>query len=115
MSSPLQLGYLPTVDYLAVLGVSAPPTIADVHDNVLNSICIFLTPSFTSQADVEYIEVYEDEQLYAKVADAMADECMLYYHRGTLYNVPAQGARLGVNPPFFYVTCGRYIGVFSGR
>ncbi|KAG1884149.1 hypothetical protein F4604DRAFT_1677285 [Suillus subluteus] len=83
------------------IGISAPPTIADVQDNVLNSIYVFLTPSFTSHADVEYVEIYENEQLYAKVANAMADQ--------------SKSALLGVNPPFFYVTCGHYIGVFSGR
>lgn len=104
-----------TVYDLTVLGVPAPPTIVDVQDNVLNSIYIFLTPSSTSHADVEFVEVYEGERLYALVADEMVDECMIYYYHGTLYNVPAKSARLGVNPPFFIVTRGHHIGVFSGR
>ncbi|KAG2737932.1 hypothetical protein P692DRAFT_20760348 [Suillus brevipes Sb2] len=44
----------------------------------------------------------------------MADECMVHYHCGTFYNVPAKSLKGGVHPPFFFVTCGRYIGVFSG-
>ncbi|KAG0696154.1 hypothetical protein DFH29DRAFT_1004798 [Suillus ampliporus] len=117
------------------IGISVPPTVANiVQENIvsapptyeadiiqendprhLNSIYIFLTPSFAPDADVQYVEVYEDEQLYVKVADEMVDECMVHYHCGMLYNVPAKSVKGGVHPPFFSVTCGHYIGVFSGR
>jgi hypothetical protein len=91
------------------------PDIVQENDPIhLNTICIFLTPSFAPYADTEYVDVYEGEQLYAKAAYAMADECMLYHHHGMLYNVPAKSVKGGVQPPFFTVTCGRYIGVFSG-
>ncbi|KAG2336587.1 hypothetical protein BDR05DRAFT_1005720 [Suillus weaverae] len=101
------------------IGLSVPPAVTNIvqlenDPRDLNSIYIFLTPSFAPDADVQYVEVYEDEQLYAKVADEMADECMVHYHCGTLYNVPAKSVKGGVHPPFFFVTCGRYIGVFSG-
>lgn len=80
----------------------------------LNSICIYLTPAFAPYADAQYVDVYEDEPLYPKLAYTMADECLLYHHRGMLYNVPCNSIKGGVQPPFFTVTCGRYIGVFSG-
>ena len=48
----------------------------------LNSICIYLTPAFAPYADAQYVDVYEDEPLYPKLAYTMADECLLYHHRG---------------------------------
>ncbi|KAG1876721.1 hypothetical protein DFJ58DRAFT_721185 [Suillus subalutaceus] len=101
------------------LGVSVSPPykgdiVQETDSKTLNSIYIFLTPSFTPHSDVQYVEVYEDERLYATVADEMVDECMVYYHCGVLYNVPARSAKDGVHPPFFIVTCGRHIGVFCG-
>ncbi|KAG1793208.1 uncharacterized protein HD556DRAFT_1443956 [Suillus plorans] len=98
----------------------APPAYeADIvqgtDSSTLNSIYIFLTPSFTPLSDMEYVEVYEDERLYVIAADQMVDECMVYCHCGVLYNVPASSAKDGVHPPFFIVTRGRYIGVFCGR
>ncbi|KAG1790765.1 uncharacterized protein HD556DRAFT_1310314 [Suillus plorans] len=67
---------------------------------------ILLALSFAFDLDVQYIEVYKNEQLFAKVTDAIVDECMLYYHY-------VKSAWLGHHPLFFYVTCEHYIGVFS--
>ncbi|KAG2737256.1 hypothetical protein P692DRAFT_20684522, partial [Suillus brevipes Sb2] len=49
---------------------------------------------------------------YAIVADAIVDDCQVYFYRGTLYNIPADA---NAPPPFTCVTSGRYIGVFSGE
>ncbi|KAG1817162.1 uncharacterized protein BJ212DRAFT_1299326 [Suillus subaureus] len=52
----------------------------------LNLISIYLMPIFAPYADVQYVDVYEDEPLYPKLAYTMADECLLYHHRGVMYN-----------------------------
>jgi hypothetical protein len=78
------------------------------------SSAVATLPVFAPDVDVQYVEVYEDEQLYAKVADAMADKCMVHYHCGTFYNVTAKSIKGGVHPLLFFVIYGRYIGVFSG-
>lgn len=102
------------------LGPPVPPAYeADIvqgtDSSTLNSIYIFLMPSFTPLLDMEYVEVYEDERLYVIATDQMVDECMVYCHCNLLYNVPASSAKDGVHPPFFIVTRGHYIGVFCGQ
>lgn len=73
---------------------------------------ISLAPSFAPMEEHNDIIVYKDERSYATVADAMADDCNIYFYRGMLYNIPADA---NSPPPFVCVTSGRYIGVFSGQ
>jgi hypothetical protein len=57
----------------------------------------------------EYITLDEGSTRFDQAASAMADECDLFHYEGTLYNMPA---RHGLQPPFYCVTRGRYVGVF---
>jgi hypothetical protein len=78
-------------------------------------VSVRLTPySTTNTEDEEYddITIYEGDEDFQEVADAMADECDLYHHRGMLYNMPA---RINPPPPYHCVTYGCYIGVFASN
>ncbi|KAG1738072.1 uncharacterized protein EDB91DRAFT_1249369 [Suillus paluster] len=68
-------------------------------------------PSTAAQSDVSVI--YEGGPGFQAAANAMADECFLHQYLGVYYNIPAPGKRPAEGPPFFYVTCGHFIGVFS--
>jgi hypothetical protein len=57
----------------------------------------------------ESVTVYEGSIEFDVVVYAMADECFVYLHQGILYNMPA---KRDLEPPFYCVTSGRYIGVF---
>ncbi|KAG2338698.1 hypothetical protein BDR05DRAFT_1004015 [Suillus weaverae] len=52
---------------------------------------------------------YDDED-DEDVAAALADDSLLHFYSGTYFNVPAADAE----PPFYCISRGRYIGVFSG-
>ncbi|KAG2048026.1 hypothetical protein BDR06DRAFT_1013354 [Suillus hirtellus] len=60
----------------------------------------------------EFVTVHKGSIEFEEAANAMADECFLYSYRGIFYNMPAQ---CGLEPPFYCVTQGRYIGVFSSH
>lgn len=77
----------------------------------MNRVYVSLAPSYASAEDCDDIIFYEDEQGYAKVANAIADDCYIYFYCGVLYNIPADAS---APPPFTCVTSGRYIGVFGG-
>jgi hypothetical protein len=80
-----------------------------------NRLVVFvtMTPYYTANTEDEScITIYEGDEGFREVADAMADECDLYHHRGMLYNMPA---RVNPPPPYHCVTRGRYIGVFESN
>ena len=54
----------------------------------------------------------ECEEAFTEAARAMADECDLYLYKGVLYNMPA---KVDSPPPYYYVSRGRYIGVFTSK
>ncbi|KAG1852202.1 hypothetical protein F4604DRAFT_1686691 [Suillus subluteus] len=87
---------------------SIMPTLCDTN---LNRVYVSLAPSYAPAEEYDDIVFYEDERGYKKVANAIADDCHIYFYRGMLYNIPADA---GASPPFTCVTSGRYIGVFSG-
>ncbi|KAG1745509.1 uncharacterized protein EDB91DRAFT_1246382 [Suillus paluster] len=51
-----------------------------------------------------------DDEDSAMAAAALADNSILHFYHGTYFNVPAAKAQA----PFYCITRGRYIGVFSG-
>ncbi|KAG1775309.1 hypothetical protein EV702DRAFT_1199617 [Suillus placidus] len=77
-----------------------------------NRVYVSLAPSYAPTEDLNDIIFYENERGYAKVADAIVDDCYIYFYRGTLYNIPADN---NAPPPFTCITSGHYIGVFSGE
>ncbi|KAG2360243.1 hypothetical protein BDR07DRAFT_1487278 [Suillus spraguei] len=50
-----------------------------------------------------------DDKDVSNAAIALANDSMLIYYHGTYFNVPVY-----VSSPLYYVTRGRYIGIFSG-
>jgi hypothetical protein len=50
-----------------------------------------------------------DDEDAAAAATALANDSTLIHYRDTYFNVPVEAT-----PPFYYVTRGRYIGIFSG-
>lgn len=71
-------------------------------------LSITMTPYMAEP--VESVTVYEGSIEFEEAVNAMADECLLYSYQGVFYNMPAQ---CELTPPFYCVTRGRYIGVFS--
>lgn len=57
----------------------------------------------------ESVTVYEGSVEFDEAVYAMADECFIFSYRGIFYNMPAKH---DLEPPFYCVTYGRYIGVF---
>lgn len=55
--------------------------------------------------------IYADDQRYYEAQRALAHESVLLFYRGEFYNLPALS---DAPPPFYYVTRGSHIGVFSG-
>ncbi|KAJ8596344.1 hypothetical protein M405DRAFT_837252 [Rhizopogon salebrosus TDB-379] len=53
--------------------------------------------------------MHEGTDGFEEAVRAMADECDLYLYKGVLYNMPA---KVDSPPPYYYVSRGRYIGVF---
>ncbi|KAG1796739.1 uncharacterized protein HD556DRAFT_1441438 [Suillus plorans] len=51
-----------------------------------------------------------DDEDVAAAAAALADDSLLHFYCGTYFNVPAADAE----PPFYCISRGRHIGVFSG-
>jgi hypothetical protein len=50
-----------------------------------------------------------DDEDASNAAIVLANDFTLTYYRGTYFNVPVD-----VSPSLYYVTRGRYIGIFSG-
>lgn len=67
--------------------------------------------STASKPDISVIP--QDSADFAAAANAMADECYLHQYLGVYYNIPASSKRPTEGPPFFCVTRGHFIGVFS--
>lgn len=57
----------------------------------------------------ESVTVYKGSAEFDEAVYAMADECFIFSYRGIFYNMPAKH---DLEPPFYCVTYGRYIGVF---
>ncbi|KAG1840123.1 hypothetical protein C8R48DRAFT_679666 [Suillus tomentosus] len=57
----------------------------------------------------EFVTVHEGSLEFEEAVNAMAEECFLYSYQGIFYNMPSQR---DLEPPFYCVTQGRYIGVF---
>ncbi|KAG1867609.1 hypothetical protein C8R48DRAFT_671814 [Suillus tomentosus] len=57
----------------------------------------------------ESVTVYEGSFEFDEAVYAMADECFIFSYLGIFYNMPAKH---DLEPPFYCVTYGRYIGVF---
>lgn len=51
-----------------------------------------------------------DDEDAAAAAAALADDSLLHFYCGSYFNVPTADAE----PPFYCISRGRYIGVFSG-
>jgi hypothetical protein len=52
-----------------------------------------------------------DDEDAATAASALAEDSILHFYNGTYFNVPTNADG---QAPLYYVTRGRYIGVFSG-
>ncbi|KAG1855623.1 hypothetical protein F4604DRAFT_1932271 [Suillus subluteus] len=82
-------------------------------DYVLNPNMLAVYVALGSYTDkvLNVIVIEQTHGSFEKVADAMADECFLYFYHSILYNMPAVA-----NPsaPYYCVTHGRYVGVFNG-
>ncbi|KAG1797445.1 uncharacterized protein HD556DRAFT_1441002 [Suillus plorans] len=60
----------------------------------------------------EFVTVHEGSLEFEEAVNAMAEECFLYSYQGIFYNMPSQR---DLEPPFYCVTQGRYIGVFPSH
>ncbi|KAG2063138.1 hypothetical protein BDR04DRAFT_1123472, partial [Suillus decipiens] len=74
-------------------------------------ILINNVPSTAAQPDI--YEMCQDNPGFQAAADAMADECFLHQYLGMYYNMSVQSKRPVEGPPFFCITRGHFIGVFS--
>ncbi|KAG1893302.1 uncharacterized protein F5891DRAFT_985969 [Suillus fuscotomentosus] len=91
---------------LNLSGIPAEDYVADP-----NTLSVYVTLGSYSDKLPKITVIEQSHEFFAKVADAMADECFLYFYHGILYNMPA-----AANPsaPYYCVMRGRYIGVFNG-
>ncbi|KAG1823882.1 uncharacterized protein BJ212DRAFT_1476731 [Suillus subaureus] len=76
-----------------------------------NSLAIYVTLGSYNAKSPSVVMIEESHETFTKVANAMADECFLYYYQGMLYNMPAVPSP---SPPYYCVTRGCYVGVFNG-
>ncbi|KAG1801396.1 uncharacterized protein HD556DRAFT_1304511 [Suillus plorans] len=83
------------------------------HTRVRLSMCDPLWVDITTTPYMaepeESVTVYEGSVEFDEAVYAMADECFIFSYLGIFYNMPA---KRDLEPPFYCVTYGRYIGVF---
>lgn len=60
----------------------------------------------------EFVTVHEGSLEFEEAMNAMAEECFLYSYQGIFYNMPSQ---CDLEPPFYCITQGCYIGVFPSH
>jgi hypothetical protein len=74
-----------------------PCDMSTLAERDLNRAFVSLAPSYAPAEELNNIIFYENERGYAIVADAIVDDCQVYFYRGTLYNIPADA---NAPPPF---------------
>ncbi|KAG2120541.1 uncharacterized protein F5147DRAFT_647026 [Suillus discolor] len=91
---------------LNLSGIPAEDYVADP-----NMLSVYVTLGSYSDKLPKITVIEQSHEFFAKVADAMADECFLYFYHGILYNMPVVA-----NPsaPYYCVMRSHYIGIFNG-
>ncbi|KAG2116471.1 uncharacterized protein F5147DRAFT_768837 [Suillus discolor] len=121
ISAALQAGTSPNVTEGPVASLTAPLGSEDPTSAPDDSPAIVAAPPAPAPAPAighEHEPVIilmlndgdsSDDEDAANAATSLADNSTLQYHNSTYFNVPIE-----VTAPLYYITRGRYIGVFSG-
>ncbi|KAG1879474.1 hypothetical protein C8R48DRAFT_668304 [Suillus tomentosus] len=80
-----------------------------VRLSMCNPLWVDITTTPYMAEPEESVTVYEGSFEFDEAVYAMADECFIFSYLGIFYNMPAKH---DLEPPFYCVTYGRYIGVF---
>lgn len=88
---------------------SFPTPRIPLNSRSADPLCLSITTTPYMAKPEEFETVYEGTIEFEEAANAMAEQCFLYSYQGVFYNMPTQR---DLNPPFYCVTRGRYIGVF---
>jgi hypothetical protein len=80
-----------------------------VRLSMRDPLCLDINTTPYMAEPVEFVTVYEGTDEFDEAVYAMADECFIFFYRGIIYNMPA---KYDLEPPFYCITHGRYIGVF---
>lgn len=108
IDSPREAAPVASPGAAAASSAGTAPTSAPATAHAAAPTLVVPAGHVTLFVDYEENDSSDDEDA-AAAATALVNDSMLIHYRDTYFNVPVEAT-----PPFYYVTRGRYIGIFSG-